>query len=184
MHPGEAPDFFVRCCPCSPFGATFDAGGPLNQLTSPALPEPETGRSDYERDLVLWFEKQAGILRTGQLEKLDLDNLIEELEAMAGRDRREMASRLTVLLTHLLKCQFQPEQRSSNWIGTIREQRDELSALLEQSPSLRQLVPKYSLGAYQRAVKRATDQTGLASSAFPKRNPYSAEQVLDDSFFP
>ncbi|MBC7684265.1 MAG: DUF29 domain-containing protein [Bdellovibrionales bacterium] len=155
----------------------------MNQLTSHALPAEET-LSEYERDLVAWLEKQASILRAGKFETLDLHNLVEELEAMAGRDRRELASRLAVLLTHLLKCQFQPDQKSSSWIDTIREQRDEIAALLEQSPSLRQLVHEYSQDAYQRAVKRAVDQTGLASSAFPTRNPFTAEQILDETFLP
>lgn len=74
----------------------------MNLLTSPALPDQETRLSDYDCDLVLWLEMQAGIFRNKKFDKLDLDNLIEELEATAGRDRREPASRLEILLMHML----------------------------------------------------------------------------------
>jgi Domain of unknown function DUF29 len=44
----------------------------------------------YEEDLLAWAERQAAHLRAGQLDRLDVEHLIEELEAMAGRLRREL----------------------------------------------------------------------------------------------
>lgn len=159
----------------------------MNKLTSlDALSQPDSTSdvSGYESDLVLWFEKQAAYLRNKQFEQLDLDKLIEELEAMAGRDRRELKSRIEVLVMHLLKCQFQPEKKSGSWRSSIREQRSEIAILLEQSPSLKTHVGPYSLKAFERAVKRAADETELPSSAFPSALPYSPDQLLDDDFLP
>jgi hypothetical protein len=52
----------------------------------------------YKRDLNLWLEIAIAQLKMGDLQNLDIDNLIEELEGLAGRDRRELKNRLKTLL--------------------------------------------------------------------------------------
>ena len=48
----------------------------------------------YDQDLNLWLERAIAQLKTGDLKSLDIENLIEELEGLAGRDRREVVNRL------------------------------------------------------------------------------------------
>lgn len=156
----------------------------MNQIAgslSNFLNAPDT---TYEGDFALWIERQAALLRARQFEQIDLEHLVEELEAMAGRDRRELGSRLKVLLTHLLKCQYQPDQLSSSWRGTLRIQREEIRSLLEQSPSLSRFVASYADNGYEHAARVAADETGLDRKTFPIKNPYSVEQILDDTFIP
>ena len=147
-------------------------------------PDGAPALSGYEADIVYWFEQQARYLRTRQFEQLDLDNLIEELESMARRDRRELRSRLQVLIMHMLKCKYQPEKTSASWLGTIREQRFEIQGLLEQSPSLQRYVDSYVKATYPEAVQQATLQTALPFSAFPADCPFSTQQIMDSNFFP
>ena len=73
---------------------------------------------DYEQDFYAWTVEQGRLLRTGELSAIDAVNLAEEIESMGRRDRRELENRLTVLLTHLLKWQMQPDQRSRSWSAT------------------------------------------------------------------
>ncbi|HBC42843.1 MAG TPA: hypothetical protein DCZ88_13375 [Pseudanabaena sp.] len=47
-------------------------------------------KSLYEQDLNLWLETAIKQLKTGDLQNLNVENLIEELEGLAGRDRREL----------------------------------------------------------------------------------------------
>src|SRR5579872_5151171 len=72
----------------------------------------------YEQDLVAWLEDQSQHLRRGEIGALDLENIAEELEAMARRERREIRDRVTVLLIQLLKCQVQPTRQSRSLIAT------------------------------------------------------------------
>jgi Domain of unknown function DUF29 len=72
--------------------------------------------------------------RTRRGERLDLENVAEELEGMARSDRREIRSRLSILLTHLLKCAAHPKKPPSSWLGTIADQRDEIADLIEDGP--------------------------------------------------
>ncbi len=159
----------------------------MNQVSPTTAPHPlddPTVPVDYDSDVALWVERQVYLLRTGNFSQLDLDNLIEELEAINNRDRREISSRLVVLIVHLLKCQSQPERKSGSWRSSIREQRSEIAALLEESPSNCRLIPDKVRKAYKPAVMRAMDETGLAASAFPNALPWSPEQILDPEFFP
>ena len=84
----------------------------------------------YERDETAWLEGTAELILQGRLKELDLVNLAEFLQDMARRDKREVLSRLAILLAHLLKWENQPDQRSGGWQATIDNQRNELADLL------------------------------------------------------
>lgn len=138
----------------------------------------------YDQDFHAWAEEQARLLRCGQIADADVEHIAEEIETLGASERRELESRLKVLLLHLLKWQHQPEERSSGWIGTIDEQRDQIDTLLRQSPSLRRLVGEYVGFAYPRARRSAMHETGLAQEVFPKHSPYSEQELLDPDFWP
>jgi Domain of unknown function DUF29 len=140
--------------------------------------------SFYEQDFCLWIDQQAALLREGRFADLDLTTLIEEIEAMARRDRRAIKSNLVVLLTHLLKYQVQPEQRSSGWRGAIVEHRQRLRDDFEESPSLRSHAAEVFPRAYADARERASAETGLPLRGFPKASPYTLEQALDPRYLP
>jgi Domain of unknown function DUF29 len=107
----------------------------------------------YEQDLAAWFEDTIAKLRARQFDAIDLDSLIEEIEGLAGRDRRELKNRLNVLLAHLLKRLYvNCAENNRGWELTIREQRNQLSDLLEQSPSLRNYWIESFAVVWQRAL--------------------------------
>lgn len=138
----------------------------------------------YEQDFALWIGTQVKLLRAKNFEQLDLDNLIDEMESMGASQRRELGSRIEILQIHLLKCQIQPERRSSSWLGTIAEQRSQILRLLKQSPRLRRLADEYANESYESAVFRAAIDTGLPESSFPAKNPFSSDELLDRRFLP
>ena len=134
----------------------------------------------HDEDLLAWAERQAAHLRAGQLDRLDVEHLIEELEAMAGNLRRELKNRLRILLAHLLKWQAQPKRRSRSWAATIAEQRDQIEALLEENPSLRRSLDGVARSAYPRAVRLASIESGLPRDAFPSELPYETGEILGE----
>jgi hypothetical protein len=134
----------------------------------------------YETDLLAWLEQQAGYLRAGQLDRLDVAHLIEELEDMGGSQRRELKHRLEILLMHMLKWDAQPRRRSRSWQSTIVDQRARIGDLLEQSPSLRNALEEVAQKAFAVAVKRAAIETGLKRSAFPAALRYQVASILGD----
>jgi hypothetical protein len=141
-----------------------------------------TLKSLYNSDFYAWTQQQAQLLRNKALSELDIIHLAEELEAMGRSEKRELASRLEVLLLHLLKWQFQPGFRSRSWRLTIKEQRLRLEKHLGENPSLKALLPEYLDSAYQLAVIGAEKETGL--DVFPDNCPYLAEEIFDQAFLP
>ena len=92
----------------------------------------ETTLSDlYLVDETAWLEQMARLSANGVPSEMDLDHLSEYLTDMAKRDKREVVSRLVVLLVHLLKWEHQQDKRSRGWELTIKEQREELTDLVE-----------------------------------------------------
>ena len=138
----------------------------------------------YDRDFALWIAEQVDALRRRNFARLDLQNLIEECESMGRSEHREIRSRLTILLMHLLKFEFQAQKRSRSWASTIDEQRSEILAVLADSPSLRPTIGAKAEDVYPAALRRVVSETGLPAANFPGRNPYSDLQLLDLGFYP
>ena len=141
-------------------------------------------RVRYEEDLHAWSLEQSALLRARRTEGLDWIHLAEEIEWMAGRDRRELKHRLKIILLHLLKWQAQPARRGASWRKSLRNQRSHIRDLLRQSPSLRRLVPELMSEAWSDAVKDAVDETGLPPDRFPVDCPYAPDQVLAEDYLP
>ena len=140
--------------------------------------------TDYEADLYAWTQHLAALLRARRADAVDWDNLAEEIESLGARDRRELESRLAIILLHLLKWQFQPGRRGSSWRKSIQTQRREIAAILKQSPSLRREVPELMMDAFRYALVVAQEQSGLPGDAFTSSCPYAPQQVLDRGYMP
>lgn len=140
--------------------------------------------SIYERDFYAWTHEQTTRLRTRDFDRLDIDNLIEEIETMGRSERRQLTSRLEVLLIHLLKWQFQPALRGRSWQLTVVEQRRRIEKLLQANPSLRPQLPDLLAEAYNDATFGAMRESGLPQETFPAVSPYTLENVLNMAWLP
>ena len=138
----------------------------------------QTAQDLYERDFYAWARQQAELLRHGTVEKIDLENLAEEIESMGKNEKRQLTSRLALLLAHLLKWRFQPKMRSNSWKYTIIEQRWQVIELLDDSPSLKHQLNECLHRSYERAILIAARETGLDTEQFPRECPYSLDEVF------
>jgi hypothetical protein len=131
----------------------------------------------YLEDETAWLEQTAQLVTENRWDELDVENLREFLLDMAKRDRREVLSRLTVLLIHLLKWNVQLEHRTNSWRSTIETQQEELHDLLE-SGVLRAYAEAALDKAYRRAVKKARRETNAPEDKFAETCPYRLEDLL------
>jgi len=138
----------------------------------------------YETDFYGWTQQQANVLKAGDFASLDLDHLIDEIESMGKSEKRELESRLEVLLAHLLKWQFQPNFRGKSGQLTVIEQRKRIAYHLIDNPSLKSRIPEMYDRIYVFAVIRAVKETGMDESTFPNECPWTFDQVLDADFWP
>jgi hypothetical protein len=138
--------------------------------------------STHENDFYAWTQEQVNLLKTGQLHQIDWQNIAEEMEDMGRSEKRQLESRLEILIMHLLKWQFQPNLRSRSWQLTIKEQRLRLEKLLEKNPSLQVHLTEAMEDVYPLATISAERETGLSS--FPETCPYSLTEILSPEFLP
>lgn len=133
----------------------------------------------YEQDETAWLETMSRLVAERRYAEVDHPHLSEYLADMARRDRREVFSRLVVLMTHLLKWEHQPDRRSGSWRSTILEQRSELRQLLE-SETLRRHAAAVLPDAYAQARKQASAETEMSLEAFPLECPWELHGLLSD----
>jgi acyl carrier protein phosphodiesterase len=138
----------------------------------------------YDRDYWQWTQEQIQSLQKGHWVTLDIDNLVEELETLGRSEQREIGSYLQVLIMHLLKCEYQPEKRTTSWNQTLNHCRNKIQDCLEDTPSLQGfLVESEWLEKYYRRARRdAAEETNQALTIFPENCPYTIEQILDPEF--
>ncbi len=135
----------------------------------------------YEQDFYQWTQEQAALLKAGTLAQLDIENLIEEIESMGKSQKRELYSRLVVLIMHMLKWDYQPDMQSGSWKNTILTQRREIKFLLKDNPSLNRIVSDAVRMVYSDSVEAASVETGLPVSSFPETCPYTIEQLMGEA---
>jgi Domain of unknown function DUF29 len=138
----------------------------------------------YETDFYSWALEQGALLRDRRFAELDVENLMDEVEALARGEARELRHRYATLLLHLLKWQFQPEQRSNSWIGTIRRSRRDITDHLDENPGLKPRREELFQRAYPSGRDGAVAETDLPVEHFPAENPYTLEQAMDPEFWP
>ncbi len=151
-------------------------------MSSKAFKPPSPAGCD--QDFVAWTEETARLLPERRFEELDVEHIAAEIEDRGKSDRRQLQSRLTVLLSHLLKWRFQPAQRARSWRLTAAVQRMKLKALFRDSPSLQAALPRWIEETCADAVTRAAMEAGLSRKAFPPRCPFSPDQILDPDYLP
>lgn len=128
----------------------------------------------YDQDFCLWIDETAAKLRAGEFGTVDWAHLIEEVESLAKRDRRELESRLRVLLSHLLERVYvkSPEDYRG-WENTIKEQRSEIQLLLKDSPSLKGYLTEIFEASWRYAAGQVKDD--YPDVALPAHCPFPPE---------
>ncbi|MEA5621227.1 DUF29 domain-containing protein [Cronbergia sp. UHCC 0137] len=136
----------------------------------------------YETDFYRWTIEQSERLRFGKIDGLDLENLAQEIESLGRQERRELESRLGVLIGHLLKWQYQPEKRVRSWQITINHQRREIHKLLGDNPSLKSYLDMAVKEGFISGLDLVLAETPIKKKILPSDCPYTIGQIFDSSF--
>jgi hypothetical protein len=138
----------------------------------------------YETDIVAWASEQADLLRSGQWSLLDIENIAEEIEDVGRSERRELESRMGVLIGHLLKWKFQPGKRSNSWLATLDVQRVRIEDSLRGTPSLKHALDDetWLQEVWNDGLAEAIAETGLYD--LPSMPIWTVDQLRDPGFLP
>lgn len=138
----------------------------------------------YDHDFYAWSQEQACLLRAGKLSEADIRHIAEEIESLGRSEKRELVSRLSILLMHLLKWQYQAPSRGRSWRNSVEVQRISLASHMRDNPSLKSVLGEAIAEAYRIARLEAENETGLDEGCFPVTCPWSFDQMMAEDFWP
>lgn len=138
----------------------------------------------YEEDFYGWLTVNIGLLKQKKVNEMDIEHLIEELEDMGNNKRHALISRLSQLIFHLLKWQYQPDFRGRSWEASIQEQRRKVKKLLLENPSLKSELEKFIIEAYEDALLLIKKETPIDLKLLPEACPYKFDKISDNDFYP
>jgi hypothetical protein len=141
----------------------------------------------HDQDFYTWALETACAIRERRFAGIDWEAVAEELEDMGRSEAKALERQLARLMAHLLKWQYQPEQRrlsENSWRATIENARREIRKLLRENPGLKSRLPELFLEAYPHGIDWAVIETNMSRSVFQSSCPWSLEQAIDDSFWP
>ncbi len=138
----------------------------------------------YDSDIAAWANQQAWLIRNRKFDLLDIEHLAEEIEDVSKSEQRELASRMAVLMAHLLKWQFQSARRGKSWELPLRNQRRAIELHLKKVPSLKPSLKdaEWLETIWGDAVYQATKETELED--FPEDCPWAIEDILAQGWLP
>ncbi len=136
----------------------------------PSAAEPQ---ARYEDDFYSWTQEQGALLRAGRLDKIDLENLAEEIESLGRNEFDKLVSFYRLVLLHMLKWEHQPNLRSRSWAVSIDNHREHATEVLEANPGLKSRLDEAFALAYRGAKRDAVAKTGLRRSTFPDTCPFT-----------
>ena len=137
----------------------------------------------YDRDFYEWTNTTAQLLRAGRLSEVDAAAAAEEIEDMGKSQKHAVQSLISTIIEHLLKIGYAGATAEAirSWEDEVDEFRLQLDRRLEDSPSLRQIVAEEIPRSYRLARRRFLRHEG---NPIPDLCPFTAEQFLDEDFFP
>ncbi|OIP73326.1 MAG: hypothetical protein AUK43_00240 [Oscillatoriales cyanobacterium CG2_30_40_61] len=141
----------------------------------------------YEQDYYLWLLQTSKLLQEGKLNQVDINSLIEEIDSMGRSEKKEIKSRLIILIEHLLKLNYwqaEKEYNARGWRNTVVEQRLQIDLSLEDSPSLIKVLDESFLDCYNKARISTLQKYQLSGDLFPIQPPFSLEDILDSNYLP
>ena len=149
----------------------------------------DTTRTDndvqtYDGDYYGWTQQQAGYLRSGRMDRVDLENVAEEIESLGKSQLHALTSSYRLIAMHLLKFLVQPERASASWLTTIGRERGNIELMLDDSPGLKSRREERFAKAYDVARRDASAATRLPLGAFPARPPFDVNDVEARDFWP
>ncbi len=140
----------------------------------------------YEQDFFSWTQEQAAAVRGGDFSRMDREHLAGEIEEMGRSEQRALASRLAVIVAHLLKLEVQTERTPTNeksWRNSVATQRRQVQRLLGKNPGLRSptILAEALESAWDDGRDWAIRETGLDPEQFPSEPIYDLPEILGES---
>ena len=175
------------------YNAGMPPVGSLREQASEALGGARP-RALYDQDSWAWARQQAAALRRRDYSAVDWDNLIEEVDDLAGRLEDAWASHCKNVLSHMLKIRHSGAREACrHWVKEIETWRRSMHDKHLGNPGMRQKFPELLAEGWRRGrntvlsdlsnegghLSRVRKQIRRALAArIPEECPYALEDVI------
>jgi hypothetical protein len=137
----------------------------------------------YDEDFLAWSIDQAGALRaaarTASNQKLDWENLAEEIESLGTSQKLALHSQMRRIVHHLLKLEFSPAtEPRRGWMELIDDARSEIEDLLQTSPSLKNEAGAGLELATRHGARKVTRDLENMANSMRRRAPASRQPPI------
>ncbi len=136
--------------------------------------------NNYNKDFYKWAMTQADLLKHGKFDKVDLENVIEEIECLGRSERSALKSQIERLLMHMLKIKYQPSKHTKSWDKSIYQARKKIEKNIKDNPCLKRELEKFMNESFVYARKDAAVETGLDLKTFPIECPWTLKEVIGE----
>lgn len=123
----------------------------------------------HNSDLMEWAEEQSSLLKNREFEKLDIENIIQELDAVGKSEQHALYSYLVVYFTHMLKIKYQSGLICNSWLASCSNSKKGIKFILKRFPSYKKFLNEFYDEAYESAREKAHYETGIILSCFPEK---------------
>ncbi len=136
----------------------------------------------YERDILIWSEHQADLLRRlargERVNGVDWEHVVEEIEDVGLSELTAVNSHLRQMLVHLLKVASWPDN------AAVRHWREEIATFQAEAiqrfvPSMRQRIDLSRLYALALKQLKASDY-GRPPAPWPSTCPFVLDTLFND----
>lgn len=132
----------------------------------------------YEADFFKWTKDQAKLLKKQEFSKLDIANLIEEIESLGRSEKRALQSYIKVLLMHMLKKDYQKREKTRSWDLSIKASSHDVKQVLADNPTLKSKLKDIVKEAYFSARLQAAAETRMPEKTFPEECPWTLKDLF------
>lgn len=136
----------------------------------------------FDMDFYKWLNETENLLKSGRLQELDVENLVEVINQMSKTLERKLESFIIRLIVHIYKWENFPERRSKSWRFSIISSQKEIKSLLNKNPSLKTKIDYITEEAWDKATDWIVAETNLEYEELPEKSPYDFDYII--SFIP
>ena len=135
----------------------------------------------YDRDYNLWQQQEIAALRDRDSERLDWENLLIEIQEVGKSQKRALKNYTQRLIEHILKIKYWEAERARNlphWRIEVRNFREQILDLLEDSPSLKNYLEQNSGDWYAKSISKMEQEFAISD-----RSLIEIAEILTLNFF-
>ena len=135
----------------------------------------------YNRDYNLWQQRSLDALKSRNSELLDWDNLIIEIAEVGKSQKRALKNYTQRLIEHILKIKYWTTERERNlahWRIEVRNFREQIIDILEDSPSLKSYLEQNYQDWYAKSVAKVEKEFDVN-----KKIQFDTKELLNVEFF-